>query len=139
VTKAITSADSRESEAYYLRLAQEGKTAAFAALFHTHKAQVYTLCLRMTSNATQAEYLTQQAFLQVFRRLAFFPPDLAFSTWLLRVAAATVLIHLRKSAAAQVSNSHSSASKAEIPQEVVRVEAQDPAASEIVGPARAAA
>jgi len=79
-----------------VRLAQQGNEGAFAALFQAYKSPVYSLCLRMTSDKAQAENLTKEAFLQVFRRLAVFQGELVFSTWLYRVAAATVVMHSRR-------------------------------------------
>ena len=91
------------SDAELVRRAQEGEEAAFAALFNAHKAKVYSLCLRMTSNTAEAEDLTQDAFLQVFRKLATFRGDSALSTWLYRVAVNTVLMHFRKKGLRQMS------------------------------------
>jgi RNA polymerase sigma-70 factor (ECF subfamily) len=57
----------------------------------------------MTNNTAEAEDLTQDAFLQVFRKLATFRGDSALSTWLYRIAVNTVLMHFRKKALRQVS------------------------------------
>src|ERR1700730_13841521 len=86
-----------------IRRAQEGDADAFATLFHAHKARIYSVCLRMTNNAAEAEDLTQDAFLQVFRKIATFRGDSAFSTWLHRIAVNTVLMHFRKKSLTQVS------------------------------------
>jgi RNA polymerase sigma-70 factor (ECF subfamily) len=86
-----------------VKRAQEGDSDAFAALFHTHKARIYSVCLRMTNNTAEAEDLTQDAFLQVFRKIASFRGDSAFSTWLHRISVNTVLMHFRKKSLAQVS------------------------------------
>src|ERR1700686_5623270 len=86
-----------------IRRAQEGDADAFAALFHAHKARIYSVCLRMTNSAAEAEDLTQDAFLQVFRKIATFRGDSAFSTWLHRIAVNTVLMHFRKKSLCQVS------------------------------------
>jgi RNA polymerase sigma-70 factor (ECF subfamily) len=59
--------------------------------------------LRMTSNAAEAEDLTQDAFLQAFRKIAKFRGDSAFSTWLHRIAVNTVLMHFRKNSLSQIS------------------------------------
>jgi len=83
--------------------AQQGDSDAFAALFHAHKARIYSVCMRMTSNVAEAEDLTQDAFLQVFRKIASFRGDSAFSTWLHRIAVNTVLMHFRKKSLCQVS------------------------------------
>ena len=86
-----------------IQRAQQGDSDAFAALFHAHKARIYSVCLRMTNNAAEAEDLTQDAFLQVFRKIATFRGDSAFSTWLHRIAVNTVLMHFRKKSLSQIS------------------------------------
>ena len=83
--------------------AQRGDEEAFAALFEAHKRRVYSLCLRMTSNTAEAEDLTQEAFLQLFRKISTFRGESAFSTWLHRLAVNVVLMHLRKKGLLQVS------------------------------------
>jgi RNA polymerase sigma-70 factor (ECF subfamily) len=92
-----------ESDLDLVQRAQIGDADAFASLFHAHKAKVYSVCLRMTNNTAEAEDLTQDAFLQVFRKLATFRGDSALSTWLYRIAVNTVLMHFRKKALKQVS------------------------------------
>ncbi len=92
----INSADRHQSDLELVRRAQEGDPDAFASLFNAHKTKIYSLCLRMTSNTAEAEDLTQDAFLQAFRKLATFRGDSALSTWLYRVAVNTVLMHMRK-------------------------------------------
>jgi RNA polymerase sigma-70 factor (ECF subfamily) len=79
-----------------LKRAQQGDADAFAILFETHKMRVYSLCLRMTKNTTEAEDLVQDTFLHVFRKLATFRGDSALSTWLYRIAVNTVLMHFRR-------------------------------------------
>jgi RNA polymerase sigma-70 factor (ECF subfamily) len=92
-----------ESDVDLIRRAQQGDSDAFATLFHAHKARVYSVCLRLTSNAAEAEDLTQEAFLQAFRKLSLFRGDSALSTWLYRIAVNTVLMRFRKKALRQVS------------------------------------
>jgi RNA polymerase sigma-70 factor, ECF subfamily len=104
VTTTDTNALARfESDLDLVKRAQIGDADAFASLFHAHKAKVYSVCLRMTNNTAEAEDLTQDAFLQVFRKLATFRGDSALSTWLYRIAVNTVLMHFRKKALKQVS------------------------------------
>jgi len=91
-----TSVATQPLDADLIRRAQQGDADAFAALFHAHKARIYSLCLRMTNNTAEAEDLTQDAFLQVFRKLATFRGDSALSTWLYRIAVNTVLMRFRK-------------------------------------------
>jgi len=76
--------------------AQAGDHQAFAQLYSLHKRRIYSLCLRMVNNVAEAEDLTQEAFLQLHRKIATFRADAAFSTWLHRLAINVVLMHLRK-------------------------------------------
>jgi RNA polymerase sigma-70 factor, ECF subfamily len=86
-----------------LSRAQAGDHQAFAQLYSLHKRRIYSLCLRMVGNTAEAEDLTQEAFLQLHRKIATFRGDSAFSTWLHRLAINVVLMHLRKKGLPQVS------------------------------------
>ena len=83
-------------EASLVQRAQRGDEEAFEALYQAHKKRVYSVCLQMTKNNADAEDLTQEAFLQVFRSINSFRGDSAFSTWLYRIAVNTVLMKLRR-------------------------------------------
>jgi RNA polymerase sigma-70 factor (ECF subfamily) len=91
------------SETQLIERAQRGDEAAFGALFESHKRRVYSLCLRMTANTAEAEDLSQEAFLQLFRKISTFRGESAFSTWLHRLVVNVVLMHLRKKGLQQVS------------------------------------
>jgi len=84
------------SESEAIERAKQGDADAFEALYDLHKRRVYSLCLRMTANAAEAEDLTQEAFLQLFRKIGTFRGESAFSTWLHRMAVNVVLMRLRK-------------------------------------------
>jgi RNA polymerase sigma-70 factor (ECF subfamily) len=84
------------SEAEAIDRAKQGDAEAFEFLYTLHKRRVYSLCLRMTANTAEAEDLTQEAFLQLFRKIGTFRGESAFSTWLHRMAVNVVLMHLRK-------------------------------------------
>jgi RNA polymerase sigma-70 factor (ECF subfamily) len=91
------------SEGDLIARAQRGEEAAFAALFEAHKRRVYSLCLRMTGDTAEAEDLTQEAFLQVFRKISSFRAEAAFSTWLHRVTVNVALMRRRRKRLPQVS------------------------------------
>jgi RNA polymerase sigma-70 factor (ECF subfamily) len=76
--------------------AQRGEANAFEALFHAHQRRVYHLCLRMIGNTAEAEELTQDAFVQLFRKIHTFRGESAFATWLHRLSVNLVLMRLRK-------------------------------------------
>jgi RNA polymerase sigma-70 factor, ECF subfamily len=84
------------SEAEAIERAKQGDAGAFEFLYDLHKRRVYSLCLRMTGNTASAEDLTQEAFLQLFRKIGTFRGESAFSTWLHRMAVNVVLMQLRK-------------------------------------------
>jgi RNA polymerase sigma-70 factor (ECF subfamily) len=98
-----TPAPKAAAETQFIARAQRGEEEAFAALFEAHKRRVYSLCLRMTGNTAEAEDLTQEAFLQLFRKISTFRGESAFSTWLHRLAVNVVLMHLRKKGLQQIS------------------------------------
>ena len=89
-------ASERLNEAQAIERAQAGDPAVFEDLYRQHSRRVYTLCLRMVKNTTEAEDLTQETFLLVFRKLHTFRGESAFSTWLHRLTVNLVLMRLRK-------------------------------------------
>src|ERR1700733_14135751 len=95
-TAFVSTATPDPGEAQVLARAQAGDHHAFAHLYSLHKRRIYSLCLRMVGNVAEAEDLTQEAFLQLHRKIATFRGDSAFSTWLHRLAINVVLMHLRK-------------------------------------------
>ncbi len=76
--------------------AARGEVEAFEALYERHHRRVYSLCLRMLANPTEAEDMTQEVFIQVFRKIGSFRGDSAFTTWLHRLTVNQVLMHFRK-------------------------------------------
>jgi RNA polymerase sigma-70 factor, ECF subfamily len=96
LTDARKSQAQKISEVELIERAKLGDAEAFEALYHLHKRRVYSLCLRMTANTAAAEDLTQEAFLQLFRKIGTFRGESAFSTWLHRMAVNVVLMQLRK-------------------------------------------
>jgi len=91
------------TEAEAIRLAQLGDAAAFERIYSLHSRRVYALCLRMVGNTAEAEDLTQDAFMQLFRKIGTFRGESAFSTWLHRLSVNVVLMKLRKKKLAETS------------------------------------
>jgi RNA polymerase sigma-70 factor (ECF subfamily) len=105
-----THADSGQSEmsdlteAQAIQRVQEGDAKAFELIYRLHSGRVYALCLRiMRGNASEAEDLTQEAFLQVFRKIGTFRAEAAFSTWLHRLTFNIALMRLRKKTVGETS------------------------------------
>jgi RNA polymerase sigma-70 factor, ECF subfamily len=76
--------------------ASAGNRSAFEELYRRHHRRVYSLCLRMLGNISDAEDLTQEVFIQLYRRIGSYRGEAAFSTWLHRLTVNQVLMSFRK-------------------------------------------
>ena len=88
-----------QSAAVDLQLAKaagKGDMAAFEEIYNRHHRRVYWVCRRMLQNASEAEDLTQDVFIQLYRKISSFRGESAFSTWLHRLTVNQVLMHFRK-------------------------------------------
>jgi RNA polymerase sigma-70 factor (ECF subfamily) len=79
-----------------IRLAQRGDEAAFESIYRCHSRRVYSLCLRLARNHAEAEDLTPETFLQLFRKIHTFRGESAFSSWLYRLTANVAFMSFRK-------------------------------------------
>jgi RNA polymerase sigma-70 factor, ECF subfamily len=101
VKKEVKDSDIPEEE--IIRHAQEGNAGAFEQLYRRYSRRVYSLCLRMVKNDSEAEDLTQEAFLLLFRKIHTFRGEARFSTWLHRLTSNLVLMRFRKKRHPEVS------------------------------------
>jgi len=85
-----------QAETRLIARAKDGDDQAFEALYHAYERRVYLLCVRMTGDSSEAEDLTQETFLQIFRKISTFRNESAFATWLHRVTVNVVLMHHRR-------------------------------------------
>ncbi len=99
----LSSTGSNLNDAEAIQRAKAGDPAVFEYLYRLHSPRVYALCLRMIRDTIEAEDLTQEAFLLLFRKIHTFRNESAFSTWLHRLAVNLVLMRLRKKAPSVVS------------------------------------
>ena len=79
--------------------AAHGDIEAFEQIYRLHHRRVYGLCLRMTQNVAEAEDLTQEVFIQLYRKVGSYRGAANFSTWLHRLTINQVLMHFRRSKA----------------------------------------
>jgi RNA polymerase sigma-70 factor, ECF subfamily len=79
-----------------IQLAAAGDVTAFEEVYQSHCRRVYSLCFRMTRNVSDAEDLTQDVFVQLFRKLKTFRGEASFNTWLHRLTVNAVVMHFRK-------------------------------------------
>jgi len=76
--------------------AGQGDLEAFEELFRRHRRLVYGLCLRMTQDVAEAEDVTQEVFVLLFRKIGGFRGEANFTTWLHRLTVNQVLMRFRK-------------------------------------------
>jgi RNA polymerase sigma-70 factor (ECF subfamily) len=91
------------SETEAIEGAKQGDGECFDFLYKLHKRRVYSLSLRMIGDVEAAEDFTQEAFLQLYRKIATFRGESAFATWLHRLTVNIVLMHVRKRRVPEVS------------------------------------
>jgi RNA polymerase sigma-70 factor (ECF subfamily) len=87
-----------ESDYVLARAAAGGGMTALGDLFERYHRRVYSVCLRMTHNAAEAEDLTQEVFLHLVKKIGSFRGDSQFNTWLHRLTVNLVLMHFRRGA-----------------------------------------
>src|SRR5262249_43458347 len=74
-----------------------GDEAAWEELVRIHTRRVYALCYRFTNSGQEAQDLTQEVFLRVFRTIkSFRSAEGSFNTWLTRVARNLLIDHYRR-------------------------------------------
>lgn len=78
------------------KAAASGDMGAFEEIYKRHHRRVYSICLRMLQRPSEAEDLTQDVFIQLYRKVGSFRGDSAFTTWLHRMTVNQVLMHFRK-------------------------------------------
>ena len=93
---AIVERTEPASDVDLVRAAAAGNSEAFEQLYQLHSRRVYSLCLRMLGSAGPAEDMTQEVFMQLYRKIGSFRGDSLFTTWLHRLTVNQVLMHFRK-------------------------------------------
>jgi RNA polymerase sigma-70 factor (ECF subfamily) len=74
-----------------------GDQAAWAELVRSHTRRIYNLCYRFTNRAQEAEDLTQDVFLRVYKTLGSFQGSQgSFTTWLTSLTRNLLIDHYRK-------------------------------------------
>jgi len=76
----------RRPDNFYIEKLLKGETDCFAPIVEKYSKQVFSLIVRIVGNREDAEELTQDTFMKVFKSLRSFHGDSAFSTWLYRIA-----------------------------------------------------
>ena len=80
----------------YISLVKEGDKNAFVALVDRYKDMVFTLSLKMLKDRQEAEEVSQDSFLKVYKSLDRYKGESKFSTWIYKVAFNTCLDRIKK-------------------------------------------
>ena len=79
-----------------VKKAINGDNSAFEMLMEKHMGIIYNIALRMAANQDDAEDMTQEIMIKIFRSLSSFKGNSKFSTWIYRVAVNTCLDELKR-------------------------------------------
>ena len=83
-----------------------GDETAWEELVRLHTRRVYGLCYRFTNSSSEAQDLTQEVFLRVFRTIRTFrAPEGSFTTWLTRLTRNLLIDHYRRTRQERVTDS----------------------------------
>lgn len=81
---------------HHIQLVLNGNTNAFSVLVDRYKNMVFTLCLKLIKSREEAEDLSQECFIKVYKSLGSFKKEARFSTWLYTIAYHTCLDRIKK-------------------------------------------
>lgn len=84
--KASNGQMSIENDQFYIDKIVVGDTKAFAILVNRYRNMVFTLTIQMLKNREEAEEVSQDTFIKIYRNLHKFKGDSKFSTWVYRIA-----------------------------------------------------
>ena len=76
--------------------ASEGSTEAFERIYNEYSGFVYNVAFRVVNNIDEAEEVTQDVFLTVFRKLKSFKFKSSLKTWVYRIAVNMAIDYARK-------------------------------------------
>ncbi|MGZ4814975.1 MAG: RNA polymerase sigma factor [Terriglobales bacterium] len=93
--KTPSSFSQTNGDTQMVKAAQSGDLEAMTWIYERYRRRIYNLCLRMLRDQADAEDLTQDVFVQLFRKISTFRGESAFSTWLHRLAVNMVLMDIR--------------------------------------------
>lgn len=95
-----------ELDAQLVERCLSGEESAWEDLVKAHSRRVYAICVRFTGREAEAQDLTQDVFLRVFRSLrSFRAGEGSFSVWLTRLTRNLLIDHYRRTKMERVTDS----------------------------------
>ncbi|MGO9239339.1 MAG: RNA polymerase sigma factor [Bryobacteraceae bacterium] len=95
-----------DQDALLVERCMRGEETAWEDLVKTHTRRVYSICLRFTAREQEAQDLTQEVFLRVFRTLkSFRAGEGSFTVWLTRLTRNLLIDNYRRTRAERMTDS----------------------------------
>jgi RNA polymerase sigma-70 factor, ECF subfamily len=95
-----------DPDAQLVQQCLRGEAPAWEELVKRHTRRVFNLCYRFTGNSTEAEDLSQEVFLRIYRTLpSYRPAEGAFPTWLSSVTRNLLVDHYRRTKRDRITDS----------------------------------
>ena len=85
-----------DDDADLLQRCLAGEERAYRALVSRYQSRVFSLALRMVRQREDAEDLTQETFVRMFRAAARYDPTRPFAAWLFTIASRLCIDHIRR-------------------------------------------
>src|SRR4051812_1276533 len=73
-----------------------GDSPGYKELYHQYAKAMFNTCLRILNNATEAEDVLQESFIEAFRNLHAFEYRTSFGGWLKQICVNRSINHLKK-------------------------------------------
>ena len=91
-----------------------GDAAAWEELVRQQNRRIYNICYRFTGSSSDAEDLTQEVFIRLYRTMASYEPDKgSFNTWLTTLTRNMLVDHFRRTRQERVTDSMDAAPAAD--------------------------
>lgn len=87
---------SKVEDQIYINKVLNGDVSSFSILVDRYKDLIFTIAIRILKNREEAEEVSQDVFVKIFKSLSKFKGDSKFSTWIYKIAYNTCLDVLKK-------------------------------------------
>lgn len=94
--KEPNGSENNQELAETIKVAREGDLSAFERLVSMFERRVFGYVSRHVSNREDAEDITQDVFIKLYKKIGTYNPAQSFTTWLFTIATNTIYDHLRK-------------------------------------------
>jgi RNA polymerase sigma-70 factor, ECF subfamily len=95
-----------EQDAQLVQQCLQGDGSAWEELVRRHTRRIFSICYRFTGNSTEAEDLSQEVFLRVYRTLASYRSAYGgFATWMTSVTRNLLIDHYRRTKRDRITDS----------------------------------